>query len=82
MNNASTVAVPQAFRDVTEPIVGLFVTGGYARRSGMEAARRHVVWIIDGDQVAEDLSRSPAIGDWLNETGTAVDSERFVSFFA
>jgi hypothetical protein len=81
INDVANFSVPNAFRDIGEPIVGLFITAGYLGPSARDAAVRHIVYAIEGDQVAEDLSRSSGVQAWLNETGTSIDGEKFHAYF-
>jgi len=81
VDNGATLNLPPQFATIDEPIVGLFLTAGSLGPSAKRAARRHVVYAIEGEQVAEDLARSSSVGEWLNDTGTSIDTDHFVAFF-
>lgn len=73
-------SLPEWFKDRTEPIVGLFVTAGRLGPDAKNFARRNIIFTLEGDQVAEDLTHSSNLHQWVGPGGS-LDSARFANHF-
>lgn len=73
--------IPATFLDGREPFIGLLITAGMLGPAARAEARRQVIHYIEGDQVAEDLARSPLAATWLDPETTDFSPERFVRSF-
>jgi len=67
---------PAWFRSADVPIIGLFVTTGHVGGESLRTASRHVVFSVQGPQVADDLAHAPEAVEWIRDDGT-LDVERF-----
>jgi hypothetical protein len=72
--------LPEWFRLRQEPIVGLFVTTGVLSPAAHRSARENVVYVFEGEQVAEDLAASSLRAVWIDSACT-FDQDRFVASF-
>ena len=63
-----------------EPIFGMFITSGRYSESALATANSALVISIDGEQIAQDLSESPASERWLNPETRVVEIDRVRSF--
>jgi hypothetical protein len=73
--------IPASFLGGNEPFIGLLITAGMLGPAAREEARRQVVHYIEGDQVAEDLARSPLAATWIDPATANFSSERFLESF-
>ena len=71
--------MPAWFRSETLPIVGLLATAGRLLPAAKVAAAHGTISWIDGDQVVEDLARSPSVQNWLGADGV-LEAGRFKAF--
>ncbi len=58
-------AVPKWFRRLKSPTTGIFITNTEFTQDALNAARDAGIITRDGDQIAEDLVRSPRLNEWL-----------------
>jgi hypothetical protein len=69
------------FRDeADEPIFGMFITTGTFNKAALATARTALIICIDGDQIAQDLSESPAVEKWVDEGDQSIDLVRLRLF--
>jgi hypothetical protein len=73
--------LPATFLHGDEPLVGLLITGGYLAKAARAEARRRVIHYIEGDQVVEDLARSPEVETWLDPITSDFDPNLFLARF-
>ncbi len=62
-------AVPDWFRNLKSPLTAIFITNTEFTKDACEAAEEEGVILKDGDQIAEDLFRSPRVNEWLYTHG-------------
>ena len=58
-------AVPAWFRRARSPITAIVITNTEFTEGAQKSARTEGVVIRDGEQIAEDLVRSPRVNEWL-----------------
>lgn len=58
-------AVPDWFKNSKSPLTALFITNTEFTQDAYNAAKAEGIILRDGDQIAEDLFRSPRIHEWL-----------------
>lgn len=58
-------AVPEWFTRAKSPIVAIFITNTEFTQGAYNAAKEEGIIPKDGDQIAEDLFRSPRVNEWL-----------------
>lgn len=61
--------LPEWFRTVQVPILGILMTTGMFGPSARKAAREHVVLLFDGLQLADDLRKTSLSSAWFDEQG-------------
>jgi len=59
-------AVPEWFRKLKSPIVGIFVTNAECTEGAYTAAKEEGIILKNGDQIAEDLIHTPELDKWLS----------------
>jgi hypothetical protein len=73
--------IPSWFKEASLPIFGLFVTSSHLGPDATKSATRHGVFVIEGDQVAEDLVHTAEANGWFDPGSRAFNPHRFVEFF-
>lgn len=58
-------AVPDWFRNLKSPLTGIFITNTEFTPDAYNAAEEEGIILKNGDQIAEDLFRSPRVNEWL-----------------
>ena len=58
-------AVPEWFKRLKSPVVAVFITNTEFTQDAYNAAKEEGIILKDGDQIAEDLFRSPRVNEWL-----------------
>lgn len=74
--------LPVWFRDESDfPIVGLFATTSSFTPGAKSAAVRRVVFMLEGDQIAQDLAWSESRDEWCDSPGGPIEEARFRASF-
>ena len=68
-------AVPDWFRNSKSPLTGMFITNTEFTKDAYDAAKEEGIILKDGDQIAEDLFRSPRVNEWLYTEGEQILKE-------